>query len=368
MKNFLLLAFLFLSLNLIGQPIRIVDPVYGGPIITEQMMRAINETSADNWGIRETELEKYRGTLTGAGYKICVVDTGAPAHKDLTVTKAANFSTDPSGLDSNGHSTHIGGIIKQVAPKAEVYYAKSLNNKGSGDLSQVTRGVNWCTDYSVDVISLSLGGRSTNAAFKQSIDRANAAGILVYAAAGNDGQHRDGKTNYIGYPGIYSNTLTVGSSNISGNVSSFSSGGPYGTLIAPGENIMSTWLNNCYRQLSGTSMATPFAAGVAVLMKQGGRSYQEIFDETKNYTIDWGAPGYSYDSFYGIISPQKCFDIGNGTEPPKQEPIDPDTPKTLNDLWIKLVGLLILGAGLVLTFLKIRGIKSEPSGGPDSDG
>ena len=227
------------------------------------------------WGVDRVDAEL--SPATGLGVKVCIVDTGIKKdHKDLQanilagrnfVAKGATVDFSKWG-DDNGHGTHVAGTIAAadsaigvvgVAPKASLLVAKVLNRQGSGYLSDVIAGVDWCVSQNAKVISMSLGTSSDIQAQHDAVDAAYAAGALVVAAAGND---------YGGpviYPAAYDSVIAVSATNSADGLASFSSVGPEVELAAPGASIFSTWYDGLYATLSGTSMATPHVSGVAAL-------------------------------------------------------------------------------------------------------
>jgi len=257
--------------------------------------------------------------LTGKGVKIAIIDTGIYPHEDLKgrITDFVDFvngRTDP--YDDNGHGTHCAGAAagngaassqkyRGLAPEADLVGIKVLNSIGSGSLESIMQGVEWCIQYNeqhptdkIDIMNLSLG--ATTQAYSnenkdpmvQMVEAAWQAGIVVCAAAGNEGP----ESQTIASPGISDQVITVGalddrntaSTKKDDVIAGFSSRGPtiYGVvkpdIVAPGVNIVSLRSPNSYLDkfqranrvgqayftLSGTSMATPICAGVVALMKQ----------------------------------------------------------------------------------------------------
>ncbi|WP_050179740.1 S8 family peptidase [Domibacillus robiginosus] len=244
--------------------------------------------SADtlDWGIGATNVPaSWNAGFTGKGVKIAVVDTGVAAHSDLAVAGGASFvSYTTSYEDDNGHGTHVAGIIgakhngfgtKGVAPDAEVYAVKSLERSGSGSLSSILAGVDWAITNKMDIINLSLGTQVNSAAFQSMVDKAYAKGILVVAAAGNDGS-ASGTDDTVDYPARYDSTIAVGAVDSSLKRASFSSTGQAVDIAAPGQSILSTYLNNGYARMSGTSMATPYVSGELALLKQANPTADHI--------------------------------------------------------------------------------------------
>ncbi len=210
----------------------------------------------------------------GEGVKVAILDTGIDTdHQDLAdaIIDTKDFTND--GIeDDNGHGTHCAGIVGArlngvgfvgVAPKAQLMIGKVLANNGSGAYSWITEGVYWAVDSGADVISMSLGGSSSDPELFKAIQYALFHGVYMICAAGNEGALNQ---NSIGYPGRYGGVITVASHDHNGNPSGFSSRGGEVDVMAPGSEIWSTYKNNGYAELSGTSMATPFVAGLAALI------------------------------------------------------------------------------------------------------
>ncbi len=239
--------------------------------------------------------------ITGKGVTVCVIDTGIAQHPDVK-DRIIGFMDMVNGrteaYDDQGHGSHCSGIVagsgvssegkfKGVAPEASLVGVKVLDAQGSGSFSNVIKGIQWAVEnkeqFSIDVISMSLGGRASQSAendpVAQAVEAAHAAGITTVVAAGNEGP----RGGTIGTPAIAPNIITVGAQDDKGTLTReddglayFSSRGPTTVdkltkpdILAPGVNITS--LSNRgdgYVSMSGTSMATPFAAGVAALMHQ----------------------------------------------------------------------------------------------------
>jgi major intracellular serine protease len=225
---------------------------------------------------------------SGEGIVIAVLDTGCDSdHFELKdqIIDGYNFTKDDNGDrtifdDYNGHGTHVCGTICAaeneagvigVAPKAKLLVLKVLSGQGYGDTKWVTEGVRHAIDWRgengerVRVISMSLGGREDSPELHQAIQEAIQQDILVVCAAGNDGDGKD-ETDEYAFPGAYPEVVQVGSVNLRGEISKFSNTNCKIDLVAPGEEILSTYLNNEFAVLSGTSMAAPHISGAAALI------------------------------------------------------------------------------------------------------
>lgn len=235
---------------------------------------------------------------TGQGVKVAVLDTGVDtASTELHVSGGASFvPNDTSFEDQNGHGTHVAGILSAledgqgivgVAPGVDLYSVKVLNEKGAGSYSQVIQGIEWAIDNHMDIVSMSLAGRAYSSALDEAMKKATDQGILLVAAAGNDGA-----SNGVSYPAKLPSVLAVGAVDENNNPATFSNAGPEVKLMAPGTNIQSLGLQGTYVTNSGTSMAVPHVAGVAAILKQRHPSWtaaelrQTLIASALDHTVD----------------------------------------------------------------------------------
>ena len=260
------------------------------------------------WGTTQVQAPAvWSAGYTGLGVKVAILDTGIAPHEDLVVAGGASFvSYTTSYADDQGHGTHVAGIIGArnnttgivgVAPNASLYAVKVLQSDGTGYLSDLVAGVEWAISNKMDIINMSLGTPTDSYTMHQVIDKAYANGVLVVAAAGNAGG--DGTKNTVEYPAKYSSAIAVAATDSSNLRASFSSTGSEVEVSAPGVGILSTYLNNGYVTMSGTSMATPFVAGQLALLKQANptASYVNLRAMLDKNVLDLGVAGR--DVFYG---------------------------------------------------------------------
>ena len=237
----------------------------------------------------------WEAGYTGKGVKIAILDTGIDLyHPDFAgrIVATADF-TGEGPQDRDGHGTHVAGIAagsgrtskgkyRGLAPEASLYIAKVLGPEGAGLMSDVMAGIEWAVEQEVDIINLSLGGDPPGDgtdALSETCDVAVERGYVVCVAAGNGGP----APYTIGPPGCAKQVITVGASTDQDKVADFSSRGPTSDgrikpdILLPGVSIISsrakdTSLGNSvgdnYAELSGTSMATPHASGIAALVLQ----------------------------------------------------------------------------------------------------
>ena len=237
------------------------------------------------WGVDRIDAEYAWGTSGGAGIAVAVLDTGIDRdHPDLAANIAGgvNFVSkppwkpvDPSKWDDdNGHGTHVAGIIAAldndigvigVAPEADLYALKVLDKTGSGYISQIITGLEWCADNGIDIANMSLGTDADIQSFEDACDAAEAAGVILVAAAGNDGADVD-------YPGAYDSVLAVAATDAADAVPWWSSPGSAVSIAGPGVSVYSTWKDDGYDTKSGTSMAAPHITGTLALALAAGVS------------------------------------------------------------------------------------------------
>jgi subtilisin family serine protease len=226
---------------------------------------------AIQWGVKRVDAPAAWAKSRGAGVKVVVIDTGLDmTHPDLAgnikggwnaITKTNDFN------DDHGHGTHCGGNIAAldneigivgVAPKADLYGVKVLDANGSGTFDDVIAGMQWAVDNHMAVASMSLGADQGNQALADMVKAMKKAGVTLIAAAGNSG-------GAVGFPGGYPEAIAVAAGDNNDQLADFSSRGPEVAVIAPGVDIYSLSKNGGYETMSGTSMATPHVAGLAVL-------------------------------------------------------------------------------------------------------
>jgi subtilisin family serine protease len=273
----------------------------------------------------------------GTGMDVAVLDTGIDStHPDLAgkVVAERNFSDAPSATDAFGHGTHVastvagsgagsGGLRKGVAPGAKLLNGKVLNDFGSGLDSWIIDGMEWAADNGAEVISMSLQGGMTDGTdpMAQAVNNITATkGVLFTIAAGNFGFFGD---QSVTTPGTANSALTVGAVSKADVLADFSGRGPRlgdfaikPDVTAPGVDIIAARaagtalgpiVDDIYTMISGTSMATPHAAGAAAILKQEFPLWTP--EQLKSALVSTAVPGpYSvYQQGGGRIDVARAF-------------------------------------------------------------
>jgi len=238
--------------------------------------------------------------------KVALIDSGIDYTSDIDVFKRKNFIPDEDGVsiiyeDSCGHGTSVAGIIAAkdndegitgINPNVELYSARVLDSNLSAPVSRVIEAIYWAIDNNVNIINISFGTTKNSTALKTAIQDAYNAGILIVAAAGNNGT--------VEYPAAYDEVIAVGSVNPRGVRSEGSATGDGLELMAPGEQILSTGDFGGLSVSSGTSMATPHVVGVASILWQKDLSVSNRFIRSL-LDISANLYGDSTEYGYGLI-------------------------------------------------------------------
>lgn len=275
----------------------LVDSLDGGEVTSGQQLTtsAFSDSSTATWGLQATKV--VDSSHSGRGIKIAVLDTGLDlTHPDFAgrIINERSFISGEAVQDRNGHGTHCIGTScgplnppdsssrrYGVAYNAEIFAGKVLSNEGSGADGGILAGIDWAITNGCQIISMSLGARTSlgtpfSPIYENVAQRALARGTLIIAAAGNDSRdpftgRRRVPPNPVGRPANCPSIMAVAALDSQLQVASFSNGsinadGGGVDIAGPGVDVYSAWpMPTRYETISGTSMATPHVAGIAAL-------------------------------------------------------------------------------------------------------
>ncbi len=301
------------------------------------------------WGFDRVKAQQAWSLSRGAGVTIAVIDTGLDFnHPDIlgniyTNTAEMNgiagvdddgdgfiddihgwdfVNSDNNPADDYGHGTHVSGIaaaaadnnkgIAGIAPDAKILPVKVLGSNGSGTIANVIQGIKYAANLGAKVINMSLGvakkylSNPLLVEFQNAVNYALSKGSIVVTAAGND--NIDTSTQA---PSGLANTIAVGAIDSTNKKASFPNKDP--DLVAPGVDIGSLKMGGGYVYMSGTSMASPYAAGAAALiLSRYGSTYknlnyssQQIYNDVymrlTASAVNLGKKGYDSSFGYGLL-------------------------------------------------------------------
>lgn len=265
------------------------------------------------WSLASLRMSEVWAIIEGsAGPIVAVVDSGvARDHPDLNrvVLDGVDLvDRDLDPADENGHGSHVAGVIAAVRGNAEgiaglapyqILPIRVLDASGAGTCVDVALAVLAAVERDAGVINLSLRCNGDNLALRLAIAAAQAAGVVVVAAAGNDGPAR-----CIDYPAAYDGVIAVGATTPDGVVAEFSCRSARLDLVAPGTQIISTLPDDAYGNLTGTSIASAHVAAAAAMLKarEPSLSPQAVAQRLFATAIDIGPPGRDDAAGHGELS------------------------------------------------------------------
>jgi subtilisin family serine protease len=265
---------------------------------------ATDPRAAEQWALQgdvPMGIDTAWRQTTGADVTVAIIDSGIDlGHPDLTPNLWTNageiggngvdddgngyiddvhgydfVDNDGTPQDANGHGTHVAGIVGArggngiggagVAWQARLMAIRVLDGQARGTTAAVADGIRYAVDNGARIINLSLAGPTSTPDLEDAVRYAGAHGVLIVAAAGNDGANLSASPTY---PAAYgeNNVLGIAATTRDGGLSSVSDYGPGADIAAPGEQILSTGLGGGYEWRTGTSMAAPEVAGALVLL------------------------------------------------------------------------------------------------------
>src|SRR5215210_3791663 len=269
--------------------------------------------------------------------KIAIVDTGVDLdHPDLAPRIVAGYdfvNSDAVAQDDEGHGTMVAGLagaatdngigIAGAAWNASIMPVKVLDQTGAGNDFDIADGITWAADNGAQVINLSLGGPGSSIALYDAVEYARRKGVVVVAAAGNDGEPRTS------VPGAYAD-VAVAATDGAGDAAWFSNSGYWVDLAAPGIGIVSTALApgaaDAYAKGAGTSFSSPIVAGVAALVRSQHPTWAQV-DVVKQVLRGWDRGPRGLDAYYGFGLVDAASAVGSAVQPAASQPAgDPSEP------------------------------------------
>ncbi|MFC5450227.1 S8 family peptidase [Paenibacillus aestuarii] len=245
-----------------------------------------------------------------------VVDTGVDLkHQDLQgqLLQGYNVISDNNvPQDDVGHGTHVAGVISALVNNNlgvagmtwynKVLPVKVLDQTGAGSTYSVAQGIIWATDHGAKVINLSLGNYADSSFLHDAIKYAFDKDVALIAASGNDNTERPG------YPAAYEEVFAVAATDSENKKAPFSNYGDYIDVAAPGVSIASTYPDNQYAALSGTSMASPHVTALAALIRSTNPNLKntEVYEIMRQSAQDLGDPGKDKYFGFGLIDVVKA--------------------------------------------------------------
>ncbi len=215
-----------------------------------QSLSTFGSAMSSPWGINAVHApQAWKASHSGHGARIGILDTGIDkdhpalaANLELGQDFVHDGNTPYEFADKVGHGTHVSGTIagllsssgfSGVAPEAKILMGRVCSEEGCSSIA-IAEGLNWAVDQKVDVISMSLGGAMSPPSIRMAIQKAEDQGIVVVAAAGNDGTPR------VGYPAALDTVIAVGAVDSSITRAKFSQFGPELDICAPGVEVLSS--------------------------------------------------------------------------------------------------------------------------------
>ena len=302
----------------------------------QQHLRGIQNYSPEPeipYGIKMVQAPEVLAAAKAEGreptpIKFCIIDTGyGMGHPDLPssphVTGFNSINDGHAFIDRQGHGSHVAGVIGAVGKnkrglvgvnpddsKFSFHIAKAMNDTGIGTSTAVLQSLDSCVEAGAKIASMSLSMPTPSEITGRVFQHYYENDLLVIAAAGNEGD------NSHAYPASFPHVVSVAAVNEEGHVASFSQYNDQVELAAPGVLIKSTFTANdgtefMYRELCGTSMATPHVSGVAGLV-------WSYFPECTNHQIrnvllltakDMGSPGCDDSYGFGLVQAKAAYDL-----------------------------------------------------------
>lgn len=272
------------------------------------------------WNMPMIDMEKAWDISKGKNDVIvAIVDTGIdlkhPEFNGKLVTGYNVLNNSNNPMDDNGHGTHVAGIIAAKTNNREgvagmtwnnsIMSVKGIGGDGSGSSLDIAKGIRWATDHGAKVINLSVGNYNPSQVLHDAITYAFSKDVVLISATGNDNSSQPS------YPASYPEVLGVSAVDATGKRAEFSNFGASVDVVAPGVDIPSTYIDQDYAELSGTSMACPHVSGLAALILSINPSLksQQVMNIIQNSAHDLGTAGRDDLYGYGLIDVPRALEL-----------------------------------------------------------
>jgi hypothetical protein len=313
-------------------PPKVFPPIVFASVAAMTVMApAFADSAPDAEYLRSTALgpiyasAAYSQSITGAGVTVAVLDSGIDAaHREFATPGkiAAGYNALDGSSNVNdvyGHGTHVAGLLAAardgsgivgVAYDARVLPIKVLSDDGAGTTAALDNGLR----YAIGRASIANVSLNASQAYDSSVlQLAVRSGLLIVAAAGNDGAANPGwPARFAKEAWANNQIIAVGAVDANNRIASFSNRAgdtAQWFLVAPGVQLMSSYNNGQYQTMSGTSMATPIVSGAAALLKQMWPTLRA--DQIANILFvtatDLGAPGVDPVYGHGLLNIQRAL-------------------------------------------------------------
>jgi type VII secretion-associated serine protease mycosin len=281
---------------------------------------AAQPASADNirdleWYLGFLHIAQAQEVSQGEGVIVGVLDTGVNANQpELSGNVLPGYDSivgDNGWIDDSGHGTAMAALIAAhgknpadgalgIAPKARILPVKIGVSGHDNVAGKIEQGIPWAVNHGAKVICMSFGGPGGTDQLKRAVAEAEAADVVLVAAAGNRPDDAE-----VGYPAAYPGVIAVAGVDRAGNHADVSVTGPQVVVSAPAVDIVAPRANGQYSSAEGTSDATAIVAGVAALVraKYPNLSAAEVVHRLTATATDKGPPGRDDQYGYGIVNP-----------------------------------------------------------------
>ncbi|ALU45543.1 S8 family serine peptidase [Pseudoalteromonas rubra] len=298
-----------------------VDPKRYLPEVTAGSVVPLAESVP--YGITMVQANQVSDSSAG-NKKVCIMDTGyTRGHPDLPNTGVTgndghgSYNTGNWYQDGNGHGTHVAGTIAALGGNGQgvvgvnpsgqlgLHIVKVFNDQGRWAYgSDLIKAIEQCEAAGANVTSMSLGGSGSSTAERNAFASSAQRGMLHIAAAGN------GSNSSFSYPASYDAVVSVAAVDSSERVASFSQYNSQVEIAGPGVSVNSTWNDQGYKSISGTSMATPHVSGVAALVWSNFPqcSADQIRSALNATAKDKGSAGRDNYYGHGIVQAKAAYD------------------------------------------------------------